>query len=145
MRCLVVLSVKLLWSAAAIAMFATLSAFYPALSAFVLFFFSVLLCCPCLAMCLYNCTLGNIDKALNMIAATIVAIAAGHILHQNKTCGLPESGYTVISCDDVNRVAIACLVLSTVSAVVQLIMVFVCTDSNEEHELDEKLKDLLQN
>lgn len=138
MKWLVVLAVKLLWFTAAIAIFAMLSAFYPVMSAIVLIVLAFMLCCPCLAMCLCKCTLGNIDGALNVAMAMVAAVAAGYTLHQNKDCGLPSAGYDVITCDDVRVVSIASIVLASAAAVIQLILLN-CSKIISPSDLEESL------
>ena len=137
MRWLIVLLVKLLWSSAAIAIFATLSAFYPVMSAVVLAGLVFVLCCPCLAMCMCKCTLGNIDGALNVAAALVAAVAAGYTLHQNKDCGLPDAGYAVVDCDVVRTVSVVSIVGACLAACIQLALL--TTSSNARSELEEAL------
>lgn len=133
--CCVSCTTKFLWASSAITTFAVLSAFYPVVGSIFIVFFLLVLCCPCLTMCLCKCALGAIDGILNFIMASIAVAASAYVFSVNKKCSFPESGYNIIPCGSVAVCVITALVLALLSVILQILK-YACLCINRNSDID---------
>jgi len=121
MQCLLVGLIKVLWVLSGLILASVHFVFYPIKGTFILIAVIAAICFPCMLACACKYIVESANVWVDLLATILSVIVGTSTMQQTANCDLPEAGYSVVPCSTVTTLAIASIVLASLSACLQCI------------------------